>query len=158
MPRTYSEIRDLVLQTLIDAGIDPGGSANEVFATAELDAFIPDAVTEVSRYRPRMVKDTSLTATANLWNVTLSSEIRRNLIRIVALEYNAQSGQDPTRCRRNFTQFASRAEVETGQRPRPAGKASICTCTRSTCWSMWGRPIWPGRQRLWRRSEQRPSC
>jgi hypothetical protein len=123
MPRTYAEIRDLALQTLIDAGIDPGGVANQVFAVAELDAFIPDAVTEVSRYRPREIKDTSLTATAATWDVTLSSDVLRNLIRVVALEFDPQSGYDPTFYRHNFTRFGSTIRLHLDS--APAGGEAI---------------------------------
>lgn len=105
--RTYAEMRTLALQILIDAGIEPGGSANQVFANAELDAWIPDCVTEYSKYRPREVKDTTLTATAGTWDVALSAEILRNLIRIATLEYDPKVGQDSAAFRRGFTRFGS---------------------------------------------------
>jgi hypothetical protein len=41
---------DLAETILQDAGIDPGGSANQVFAAAELQALIPDALETLSRY------------------------------------------------------------------------------------------------------------
>lgn len=125
MPRTYAEVRTLALDILIDAGIDPGGSANQVFAEAELDAFIPGCVDELSDHWPRLVKDTTLTATASSWDITLSAEILRNLKGLLPfVEYDPESGSDPTDYRRNFeglTRDVIRLKLDTA----PAGGEAL---------------------------------
>jgi hypothetical protein len=121
--RTYAEERSLALDILIDAGIEPGGTANQLFANAELDAWMPDCVAEYSNYRPREVKDTSLVATASTWDVTLTQEILRNLIRIVTLEYDPKTGQDPTLFRRGFNRFGNTIRLKLDY--APAGGEAI---------------------------------
>lgn len=102
MPRTHAEMVTLILTRLMDAGIDPGGTANQVFATAEVDAYIKSGLAELSGYKPYQVKNTSLLTTVNSRDITLTSEVKHNLFWIDYIEYKV--AQDPP-AYRNWKQY-----------------------------------------------------
>jgi hypothetical protein len=119
MARTFSEIIDLAETYLQDAGLDPDGSANQVFSAAELGAFLPGCLTEISRYRPYEVKETVTAAGSKNINI---SGIKIGLLRIEAVEYPA--GQDPPQFR-NWTQFGDIITLKIEAVPAAGSEVSI---------------------------------
>ncbi len=116
MARNYNQMIKLIETILIDAGINPSGVANQVFSTAELDEFLCKGLTEVSKYRPYQVKAT-LTTTPNSRELTLTDEIKRNLLWIDNLEYKVD--QYP-KSFRNFTRFGDVINMELDYTPTTA--------------------------------------
>lgn len=107
MARTKTEIQTLALDILIDAGIDPEGAANQVFATAELTALVPGCLSELSKYRPWEVLYSFTTSGTDAWEIGLPGEMLKYLLRLKAVEYD-WGDDDPTLYRRNFDVIGGR--------------------------------------------------
>ena len=101
MARTYAQICDLAEQILQDTG-------NSVFSTTELDVFIPDALLEISRYKPRETKETLLTSGTNR-ELTLDSANKHRLLWIDRLEY--PTGYEPKEYH-GFTRWGDVLDME----------------------------------------------
>jgi hypothetical protein len=96
MSKTYAEMLSYISVILQD-------SLNAIFDTAELDLVIPEANKVVSRYLFRQVRHTA-TTTASSRDITLSTENKRNLLWIDALEYKVD--QYPQQIK-NFTRWGN---------------------------------------------------
>jgi hypothetical protein len=83
--KTFTEVVDAIETLLQDAGIDPGGSANQVFAAAEIENFMPEGITKVSRARPYQEKHT-LTTDGTTRNLTLTAAEKKDLLEIPQYE------------------------------------------------------------------------
>jgi hypothetical protein len=108
MARTYAEIITLAQSIVIDNGIDPSGVANQIFAAAEFDKFVPMALEEVSTFRPHQVKETLLT-TADSRELTLAAENKRKLLYIYKAEYEVDKNP---RVFHNVTRFGDVVTLE----------------------------------------------
>ena len=73
MSKSYANIVDDVEAFAQDGGIDPGGSANQVFATAELDILMPGGLLAVSQSRPWQPPRITKTTTADSYDIALSA-------------------------------------------------------------------------------------
>ncbi len=76
--RTHPEVRDAIEQVLQDTG-------NSKWGTPELDQYIKDALTEISKYVPYRVKDESLTFASATRELDISSV--KDIIRIKKAEW-----------------------------------------------------------------------
>jgi hypothetical protein len=113
MARTYSEMVDLIESILIDGGIDPDASTNEVFATAEIDAVIPMCLVEVSKSRPYQVKYPLNTLASK--EIAMTDSMKWKLLRIRPyIEYPTL--QEPQRFH-NITRFADTLRIEVDTTP-----------------------------------------
>lgn len=99
--RTYIDVRDEILIKLQDAGIDPSGTASQVFSEDEVENEIEPSVNIVSPAKPWEYKLTK-TATASK-DITLTRGDKWKLLKVLKAEY--QVDQDP-RDFRNVSRFA----------------------------------------------------
>ena len=120
MSRSWSAIRDDIETLLQDAGVDPSpAAANSIFATAEIDALIPNALIRLSLSIPWQVKVTKTTV-ADTRDITLSTGDKWRLIEIVKVEYPVD--EDPREFR-NVTQFGDTASLLLDTAPDAAESA-----------------------------------
>jgi len=110
--KTYAEILALISVILQDSTTSGQDASNALFPTAELDLVIPDALTEYSRYSARQVKHT-LTAAASK-DLTITDEVKRDLLWIEALEYEVD--EDPKQFR-NFSRFGDVLAIDISGTP-----------------------------------------
>ncbi|KKK70726.1 hypothetical protein LCGC14_2921100, partial [marine sediment metagenome] len=102
--KSYAEILNDAETLVQDAGVDPGTpGANTVFATAELDALMPFALTRISQFKPWQIKTTKSTV-ADTRDITLTTGDKWRKLGIEKLEY--EKDKDPRQFR-GYTQFAS---------------------------------------------------
>ena len=95
MAKSYSEIINDAEMLVQDAGIDPSApGANSVFATAELDALVPFALTRISQFKPWTKKTTKSTVAATR-DITLTTGDKWRLLGIKKVEYEVD--KDPPR-------------------------------------------------------------
>ena len=117
MAKLYSEILDDAEMLVQDAGIDPSApGANSVFATAELDALIPFALTRISQFKPWQIKTTKSTV-ADTRDITLTTGDKWRFLGIEKLEYEVD--KDPRRFR-GLTRFASVISIKLSTAPASA--------------------------------------
>ena len=117
MAKSYSDIINDAEMLVQDAGLDPSTpGANSVFATAELDAFVPFALTRLSQFRPWEIKTTKSTV-ADSRDITLTTGDKWRYLGIEKLEYEVD--KDPRRFR-NFTRFASVLSIKIDTAPSSA--------------------------------------
>ncbi len=116
MSKSYSEIIDDAEALGQDAGIDPGGAANQVFATDELDSFMPAALAKISQYKPWQVKTTKSTVAA-IRDITLTTGDKWRLLGIEKLEYLVD--QEPP-VYRNYSRFGDVLSIKIDTRPPAA--------------------------------------
>ena len=115
--KTYAEILNDVETLVQDAGIDPSPpSANSVFATAELDALMPFALTRISQFKPWQKKTTKSTV-ADTRDITLTTGDKWRLLGIEKLEYAVD--KDPRKFR-GSTRFADVISIKIKARPSSA--------------------------------------
>ena len=111
--KTYAEILNDCETLVQDAGVDPSGVANQVFATAELDALIPDALSRISQFKPWQVKTTKSTV-ADTRDITLTTGDKWRLLGIEKLEY--LTGKNPP-VYRNHSRFGDVVSIKIDSAP-----------------------------------------
>jgi hypothetical protein len=79
MSRTYSQIIELASQILQDSG-------NAVYSTTELDLYLPQVISEISRSIPNEIKITK-TTDGTTRNLTLTSGDKWKLVNLICAEY-----------------------------------------------------------------------
>lgn len=121
MGKSYTTIVDDVETRLQDAGIDPGGVANQVFAAAEIQALIPEALAFVSRYKPWEYKVTKTTSTTSR-DLALSTGDKWRLIDVVKAEYEVD--QDPREFR-NVSRWGDTLTLALDSIPATAADVSL---------------------------------
>src|SRR3990172_4268663 len=114
--KTYANLLDDVEASVQDGGIDPGGSANQVFATAEIDAIMPLGLLAISNASPWQYKLTK-TTTADSYDVTLTTGDKWRLLGIARLEYEVD--KDPRQFR-NFSRFGDVVTMKRSSAPSAA--------------------------------------
>ncbi len=114
MAKTWSLIRDDIENILQNAGIDPSSAgANLEFATAEIDALVPNALISLSHASPWQVKMTKSTV-ADTRDITLSAGDKWREIGIQKLEY--LTAKDPP-VYRNYSRFGDVVSIKINKRP-----------------------------------------
>lgn len=129
MPKVYADIINDCETLVQDAGVDPSGSANQVFATAELDSFMPEGLLAVSRASPWEKKLTK-TTTASSYDITLTTGDKWRLLigsgykgtGIQKIEYLVDKNP---RQFRGLTRFADIITLEVDNRPSSAVSAYL---------------------------------
>ena len=114
MGKSYSEILDDAEMLVQDAGIDPSGSANQVFATAELDSLMPAALTRISYFKP-WTKKTTKSTVADTRDITLTTGDKWRLLGIKKVEYEVD--KDPPREHGASPPFDSVVSIKIKTRP-----------------------------------------
>ncbi len=117
--KSYSEILDDAEMLVQDAGIDPSPpGANSVFATAELDALMPSALTRISYFKP-WTKKTTKSTVADTRDITLTTGDKWRLLGIKKAQYEVD--KDPPRDRGVSPIFDSVVSIKISARPSSAG-------------------------------------
>lgn len=115
--KTYAEIINDCETLAQDAGVDPSGVANQVFATAELDSFMPAALSRISYLgKPWQIKTTKATV-ADTRDITLTTGDKWRLLGILKLEY--LTDQDPP-VYRGLTRFGDVVSILIDKAPTSA--------------------------------------
>jgi len=115
--KTYAEIINDCETLVQDAGIDPSTpGANAVFATAELDALMPSALTRISQFKPWEIKTTKSTV-ADTRDITLTTGDKWRLLGIPKVEY--LTAQNPP-VYRNVSRFGDVVSIKINSRPSSA--------------------------------------
>ena len=115
MAKLYADIINDAETLVQDAGIDTGSAgANAVFATAELDALIPSALSRISYLgKPWQVKTTKSTV-ASTRDITLTTGDKWRLLGIDKVEY--LTAQEPP-VYRNVSRFGDVVSIKINNRP-----------------------------------------
>jgi len=115
MSKAYSAIRDDIETLLQDAGIDPSpAAANSIFATAELDVLIPNALIYLSQHAYPWEYKLTKTTTDSSRDITLTTGDKWRLLGIKKLEYIVD--QDPREFR-NHSKFGDVVTIKCDRLP-----------------------------------------